>query len=362
MAMKKPDALRILAGDLEKSFGKQAVGLGGLQRSLNAISSGSLALDYELGIGGWPLGHIFGIFGQRDIGKSTVLGFSAIRNAQAMGLNCAIIAVEPNFDPEWAAKHGIDVDNLLVGYPLNGEEAFEMLHMLIRSGCVDFIEFDSVGALVSEVESKEGGVARVGGQAQLITWGLKVAAPLAYRNNVGIMMLNQIRDDMKAMYGGAYKQPGGHALEHFESIIVQLKKGADRYTIKQAGQEVQVGQQLVAHILRNKMSEGSGRRAVFDFFSAETDEYPFGIDVVSDTINTAKRVGILKTRSDKSSWYDLPDGSSHNGYKAVSDHLRKEPLLMDLIREQVLRAMVADSPGMLEVTPELVEEMASVGS
>lgn len=332
--------------------------MGGLTKELNVVPTGSLALDYELGIGGWPLGYCVGVFGARDIGKTSTLGFGSIRNAQALGLNCAIIAVEPNFDEKWAAKNGVDVDNTLLAYPASGEEAFAILHKVVRSGVVDWVVFDSIGAVISEVEIKEDGKPRQGGQAGLITWGIKAVAPMAFRNNVGVMFINQIRDDMKAQYAGMVKQPGGHGLEHHESIIVHLKRGSDRYTIKQAGQEVQIGQQIVAHIVRNKMAEGSGKRAVFDFFSMETSEYPFGIDIVTDTINTAKRTGVLRARMSKAgdketSWYDLADGTAVNGIKALSEHLRDHPKLIEELRDKVLRYMLAREDVVLLEPPQL---------
>lgn len=321
--------------------------MGGLQKKLNTIPTGSLALDYELGIGGFPLGYFTGVYGARDIGKTSCLGFASIRNAQALGLNCAIIAMEPNFDEAWAAKNGVDVENTLITYPTSGEEAFAILHKVVRSGVVDWVLFDSIGALISEVEIREDGKPRQGGQAGLISWGVKAVAPIAYRNNVGVMFINQIRDDMKSMYGGV-KQPGGHALEHHESIIIHLKRGSDRYTIKQNSQDIVVGQQIVAHIVRNKMAEGTGNRAIFDHFYMQTDDYPFGIDWVGDTINTAKRLGIVKSRAEKSSWYDLVDGSSHNGIKALSAYLRDQPEVVGAIREEVLEKMVARNSFMLE--------------
>lgn len=348
-----------LAADIERSYGKGSAAMGGLQRALKTIPTGSLALDYELGIGGWPLGHCVGVFGPRDIGKSSVVGLNAIRNAQAMGLNCAIVAVEPNFDHLWAQKNGVNTEDLLVVYPQSGEEAFSLTLKIVRSGAVDLVIFDSIGAIISEVELKDEGKPRVGGQAGLITFGIKSIAPIAYRNHVCVIFINQVRDDMKSMYAGVVKQPGGNALEHHESIIVQMRKGSDRYTVKRDGTDVQVGQQLVALILRNKCAEGSGQKASFDNFFMETTEYPFGIDVISDTINTAKRLGIIKSRSEKSSWYDLPDGSSHNGFKAVGAYLRKTPAVMEQIREQVLRKMVQRNTAMLEISPELIEEMAN---
>ena len=343
--------LDALVADIEKSFGKGSVARGGLQKALNTIPTGSLALDYELGIGGWPLGYLVGVFGPRDIGKSSMIGLNAIRNAQAMDLNCAIIAMEPNFDEEWARKNGVDPDTLLVTYPTTGEDAFAMLHKLLRSGVVDLIIFDSIGALASESEMAEDGKPRQGGQAGLITWGVKVAAPLAFRNNVCVILLNQVRDNMKSRIPGVVQQPGGHALEHHESVIVQLKRGSGKYTVKQSGTDVQIGQEIVAHIVRNKMAEGSGKKAVFDYFFAETDDYPFGIDSFSDVINTAKRTGVIKQAG---AYYDLPNDKRIQGMKGVIEYLEENPGVLDMVREGVLEAMLKrNDKTVLEAVPEV---------
>ena len=171
-----------LVGSMQRSFGAKAIKKGGLQRVLRSIPTGSLALDYELGTGGWPLGYLTGVFGPRDIGKSSLIGFGAIRSAQAMGLNCAYIAVEPagsqNWE-NWATKNGVDVDELLIAWPETGEEAFAMLHRLLKSEVIDLIVFDSIGAILGEGEMQEDGKPRQGGQAGLITWGVKMAAPIA---------------------------------------------------------------------------------------------------------------------------------------------------------------------------------------
>lgn len=344
-----------LAAALEKSYGKGAAVRGGLQRALRAIPTGSLALDYELGTGGWPLGYLVGVFGPRDIGKSSMIGLNSIRNAQAMGMNCAIIAMEPNFDAAWAEKNGVNVDELLITYPTTGEEAFAILHKLLRSEAVDLIIFDSIGALASESEMAEDGKPRQGGQAGLITWGVKVAAPLAYRNNVCVILLNQVRDNMKSRIPGVVQQPGGHALEHHESIIVQLKRGGTPFTVKQSGTDVQIGLPIVAHIVRNKMSEGSGKKAVFDYFSTETEDYPFGIDSASDVINTAIRTGVIKKAG---SYYEAPNGHRVQGQKAMAEYLGENVEVLHEIREAVLQAMLDRND---KTILEVVEEEAANG-
>lgn len=333
---KDNDALTKLAAQLVRSYGADSAALGGLQKKLNTVPTGSLALDFELGIGGWPLGYLVGVFGPRDIGKSSMIGLSAIRNAQALDLNCAWIAYEP-FSEEWAQKNGVNTDELLIVYPTTGEEAFQMLHDLLRSGVVDFIVFDSIGSILSASEIEEDGKMKQGGQAGLITWGVKAAAPLAYKNNCCVILLNQVRDNMKSRIPGVVQQPGGHALEHLEQIIVQLKHGAGRYTIKEAGTEVQVGGEVIAHILRNKMTEGKGQKANFDYFYKETENYPFGIDSFNDVINTAKRTGAIKLRG---SMYDLPDGASIKGLPAVIEYLTDKPEVFEQVRERVLQIML----------------------
>lgn len=330
-----------LIASMQRSFGLKSAQKGGLQKQLKAIPTGSLALDYELGTGGWPIGYLSGIFGPRDIGKSSLIGFNAVKNAQSMGLNCAWIAVEAVGDENWetwAVKNGVNVDDLLITWPTTGEEAFEMLHMMLRSDAVDLIIFDSIGALLSEVELREDGKPRQGGQAGLISWGVKAAAPLAFRNNVAVLLFNQVRHDMRpGIRGLVYKQPGGEALEHSESIIVQLKRGATRYTVKMEGTEVTVGNEMVAVIQRNKMSEGTGKKAVFDYFHMETDQYPFGIDVENDIINTAMRAGIIKRAG---SYYTLPNGERFQGRKPVGEYLAEHPEVMTEVREGVLTAML----------------------
>lgn len=334
---KRRTDLDALAASFEKSFGQGAARRGGLQKALKAIPTGSLALDYELGTGGWPLGYLIGVFGPRDIGKSSMVGLNAVKNAQAMGLNAAWIAFEP-FSEEWAVKNGVNIDDLLIVYPTTGEEAFAMLHKITKSGLVDLVIFDSIGSVLSEGEMDDDGKPRVGGQAGLITWGVKATAPVAYRNDVCVILLNQVRHSMSAgTRGVVYKQPGGEALEHSEAIIVQLKRGQNRYTIKQAGTDVQIGQEVVCHIQRNKCNEGSGQKAIFDYFFKETEDYPFGIDTFNDVINTAKRTGVIKLAG---SYFTLPDGTKFQGLPKVVEYLDNNPDAFAQVRELVLAAML----------------------
>lgn len=340
-AVDKRTKLDALAAQMEKNFGKGAAARGGLQKALKAIPTGSLALDFALGTGGWTLGSLVGVYGPRDIGKSSMVGLNAVRNAQAMGLNVAWVALEP-FDEAWAAKNGVDVEDLIVVYPTTGEEAFAMTLKLIdfEGGLIDLIVFDSVGAILSEKEIAEDGKPRVGGQAGLITWFVKAAAPKARKNDVCVIMLNQVRDVIGGPVAGLQQQPGGNALEHMQEIIVRLRKGKESYKVKQAGENVQIGNQVIAIIERNKRSEGTMKRATFDYFYMETEEYPFGIDTFNDVINTGMRTGVIKRAG---AYYDLPDGNRIQGQKGVAEYLAENSAALDLVREQVLAVMLANS-------------------
>ena len=349
--------LSALEASIRKSFGVESAAVGGLQKALKTIPTGSLALDYELGIGGWPRGKLIGVFGPRDIGKSSMIALSAVRNAQDMGLNCVWIALEP-FSEEWAQQNGVDTEKLLVMYPQTGEEAFAMaLKAIGWDGEVHLVIFDSIGAVLSEGEMDEDSKPRQGGQAGLITWFVKAAAPRAQRNDVCVILLNQIRDNMASRYPGAVQQPGGKALEHMESVIVQLKRGKNQYTIKKDGTDVQIGQEIVAHILRNKESQGSGKKAVFDYFFMKTDDYPLGIDQFTDVINTAKRTGVIKQAG---AYYDLPNGKRIQGMKGVMEYLDANPAELMEVREGVLQAMLnRNAKTVLKGVEDEVSEEAS---
>ena len=214
MAKRRNDDLISLKAELQKKYGVNHVLMANDTEALEVIPTGVLALDYALGVGGWPRRHAVGVFGPPDVGKSSVLGLAAIRNAQALNLNCAVVCVERKFDAAWATKLGVNCNQLIMTRPKHGKEAWDQLQLVLESGDVDFVLFDSVGALLSETEQEVDGKAKQGGQAGMITWGMKRAAPAIYDNNVCCMILNQVRADMASKYAGVVMQPGGYALEH----------------------------------------------------------------------------------------------------------------------------------------------------
>lgn len=343
-----------LAKSLESKFGHNSASLGSKTVNLDVVPTGILALDYALGTGGWPLRHPVEVFGPPDIGKSSVIGHSALRNAQAMGKLCVLIALEPGFDPAWAEKNGVDVDNLVISRPNNGEEAFSVLYTVVAGDAhADFVVFDSIGAIVSEIEQQEDAKSRVGGQSKLITDGVKRILMPCWKNNVGVIFLNQVRDQMNSRIAGQVESPGGHALKHSAAIRVQLKQKGSPIKAKIQGEEdpVIIGRDLVAIIQRNKLSEGSQRKALFTYYQMETDDHPVGIDSVEDILNTAIRCGVIQKTG---GWYrhrTFPN--KLNGVKVVAEHFADHPQCIPAIRDDVLRYMIEKQAKKKATKPEL---------
>jgi recombination protein RecA len=325
---------------LTEKYGNKAGDTGASEYDLGVTSTGILALDYALGIGGWPEGHPVMVYGPRDIGKSSSVGLAAIREAQRAGKLPGIIALEPGFDKRWAAKHGVDPEILAIARPNSGEEAFAILTEWVEDPAKpDFILFDSLGTIVGESErAKADAAAKVGGASKLITDGTRRVLMPAWKNGKQIMFLNQIRDVIGGPIQGMVKPPGGHALEHHCAIIIQLKPGKDRYTAKIEGEDVQIGQTVVAIVQRNKLSEGSKQRAQFDFYQKEVEGEPFGVDQAADVIATGIKTGVIEKGG---AWYrhpSFPDGKLQ-GKNGVAAFIKANPEVVDTIRAGVLARM-----------------------
>ncbi len=329
-------------------MGHKGAATGRFENNIDVIPTGILALDYALGIGGWPRGHLCEVFGPPDIGKSSIIGFNMMREAQAMGLVCGIVALEPGFDPSWAAKNGLDLDAIVIGWPNDGKEAFDLAYDFIMDPDIDVVLFDSIGAILRESEAQEGGKPSQGGQSALITWGVKRLLMPAWKNNKLVILINQVRDKMDARLP-MLDSPGGHALKHSCAVRVQLKPGKDRYTTKIDGEDVEIGRAVVAHILRNKMSEGSRQKAQFDHYSMDIDDQPFGIDQGADVLNVGVRTGIIRKSG---GWYyhDNFPGGKLLGKPAVGELLLHDRNVYDTIRSEVLQKMNKSAVAVEETT------------
>lgn len=324
---------------LERKFGYKAAALGSAEFQFDAVPTGSLALDYALGTGGWPLGHPVEVFGQPDVGKSSIIGFSAIRNAQAMGKLCAIIAVEPGFDKEWAVKNGVDPDMLIVVRPNDGEEAFNMLYDFVSNDIIDFIVFDSIGAILRPSEAGADTKPSQGGAAVLIAHGIKNILQPTWKNRKGVIFLNQVRDNMRSPIPGSVESPGGWAVKHAADIRVHLKAAGVGYKEKIDGEDVVVGRPLVAIIKRNKLSEGSDKRAKFDYYQMETENHEIGIDGPKDVRQVAVRTQVFNKSGGWHYYDNFPDGKL-NGEASVDAWLKENPSELEKIRGQVFTAMI----------------------
>lgn len=340
-ADKRIELAKKVAKKTEEKLGYRGASTGRTQYELNVVPTGILALDYALGTGGWPIGFSAEVFGPPDIGKSTFIGLSAIREAQKVGKLPGLIALEPGYDSAWAEKHGVDPDMLAVAWPNDGQEAFEVLYDWATSGAVDFIVFDSIGALLGPSEVGDDGKQKAFGQSGLITWGVKRVTPVLWKNDVGVIYLNQVRADTKAMYATALDSPGGWALRHLCPIRVQLKPGKDRYTHKIDGDDVVIGRSINAVVKRNKMNEGSDQKAIFDAYQKEVAGEPFGVDSAADVRATAIRTGVFTYKGNSNSimeHHTFPKGSL-NGKRAIDEFLHARPEAVKVIRDEVLAVM-----------------------
>lgn len=349
--IKRADAL---TKALESKFGHKSASLGSETVKLDVIPTGSLALDYALGTGGWPLRHPVEVFGPPDIGKSSVIGFNAVRSAQALGKLCVWIALEPGFDPEWAMKNGVDPESLIIARPNTGEDAFAILYTVVAGDTpADFVVFDSIGAIVSQVEQNEDDTkSRVGGQSKLITDGIKRCLMPVYKNNIGLILLNQIRDVIGARVSGVVESPGGHALKHSCAVRVQLKSTGKPITARVKGEEdpVVIGRELVGVIQRNKLSEGTKRKAQFTYYQMETESNRVGIDLVEDVLATGIRTGVIKKSG---SFYTHSTFGQVHGKEPIRIHFDEHPESVGKIRDEVMRHMIEQLAKKKDTKPEL---------
>jgi RecA/RadA recombinase len=329
------------AAKINQRYGQKTAFVGTNPYATKSIPSPSLLFDYMSGIGGLPDNAPVEVFGAPSIGKTAVFGYSAIRNAQAMGKLTGCICLEPTYDDDWVIKNGINPEYNVVAYPDNLDEAFEIYFDWVFAGIIDYILFDSLVGAATERDMEEGKTAQPGGLAKTITYNLQRTVMRQAKNGVGSMFINQQRDDTKARIPGMVDSPGGWALKHLAVMRVHLKPGKERYMMKIDGQDVMVGRELTAVFKKAKTHGALGKSAKFDFFAVDTNgEYPFGTDIAKDVIAAGM---IAKVIESKGAWYyhDSFPGGKLNGKKAVGEFLADKPEVLDTIRTNVLDAMVA---------------------
>ncbi|MCA1798765.1 MAG: recombinase RecA [Xanthomonadaceae bacterium] len=291
----KRKALGAALTQIEKQFGKGSVmrmGDGGVVRDVEVISTGSLALDIALGIGGLPRGRVIEIYGPESSGKTT-LTLQVIAEAQKLGGTCAFVDAEHALDPGYAQKLGVNVDDLLVSQPDTGEQALEITDMLVRSGAVDVVVVDSVAALTPKAEIEgEMGDSHMGLQARLMSQALRKLTANIKRSNTMVIFINQIRMKIGVMFGNPETTTGGNALKFYASVRLDIRRiGAIK-----VGDEV-IGNETRVKVVKNKMAPPF-KQAEFEI------RYGTGISRQSEILDLGVKLDLVEKSG---AWY------SYNG-------------------------------------------------
>jgi recombination protein RecA len=294
--------------------------------SVSSISSGSIGLDHALGIGGFPKGRIVEIYGPESSGKTT-LAIHAIAEAQKAGGIAAFIDAEHAFDSSYARKLGVDIDNLLVSQPDNGEQALEITENLIRSGAIDIIIIDSVAALTpkSEIEG-EMGDSKMGLQARLMSQALRKLAGTINKTGSCCIFINQLREKIGIMFGNPETTTGGNALKFYSSVRLDIRRISQ---IKE-GDSV-IGNRARVKVVKNKIAPPF-RQAEFDIVYGE------GISKTGEIIDLAVDHNIIKKAG---SWFSYGDTKLGQGRDAVKSLLTDNPELAEEIEAKIIEALSA---------------------
>lgn len=327
-----PEKLKVLSAvmdKIEKDFGKGAI----MKMSDKAVDkvpvipSGSIALDQALGIGGYPKGRVIEIFGPESSGKTT-LAIHAIAEAQKAGGIAAFIDAEHAFDSTYAQKLGVDIDELLISQPDNGEQALEIADNLIRSSAIDIVVIDSVAALTPKAEIEgEMGEAKMGLQARLMSQALRKLTASISKTGTVCIFINQLRDKIGVIYGNPETTTGGNALKFYASVRIDIRKAS---VIKDG--EEQLGARARVKIVKNKLAPPF-RKAEFDILYGE------GISKVGEIIDMGVDLGILKKSG---SWFSYGDRKIGQGRDAVKELLQSDSEFMNEVETKVREALAAE--------------------
>jgi recombination protein RecA len=322
----KLKALQLTMDKMEKTFGKGAVmKLGDAPiEKLDVIPTGSVTLDLALGVGGFPKGRIVEIYGPESSGKTT-LAIHAIAEVQKQGGIAAIVDAEHAFDQFYASKLGVDVANLLISQPDNGEQALEIADNLIRSGAIDLLVVDSVAALTPKAEIEgEMGDSQMGLQARLMSKALRKLTGSINKANCCCIFINQLRDKIGVMFGNPETTTGGNALKFYSSIRIDIRKANQ---IKD-GEDV-IGNRVKVKVVKNKVAPPF-KRAEFDIMYGE------GISKVGEIIDLGVELNILKKSG---SWFSYGETRLGQGRDAVKTLIADNPELMDELEAKIKDAL-----------------------
>ena len=329
----KLEKLKILQSTLdkiEKNYGKGSIMKLGDRpdETYEAISTGSISLDNALGIGGFPKGRIIEIYGPESPGKTT-LAIHAIAESQHKGGIAAFIDAEHAFDPVYAKKLGVDIDNLLVSQPDNGEQALEIADNLIRSGAIDIIVIDSVAALTPKAEiDGEMGESKVGLHARLMSQALRKMTSTISKTGCCCIFINQLREKIGIMFGNPETTTGGNALKFYASVRLDIRR---IQAIKEGDQNI--GNRVKVKVVKNKVAPPF-RTCEFDLMFGE------GISKQGEIIDLGVECGVIKKSG---SWFSYGDSKLAQGREGVKSLLRDNPELSDELESQIRQALMEKS-------------------
>ncbi|MFD0943391.1 recombinase RecA [Savagea faecisuis] len=322
MDQQRKTALDNALKQIEKQFGKGSVMMLGetTDHEISTSSSGSLALDAALGVGGYPRGRVIEIYGPESSGKTTV-ALHAIAEVQADGGQAAFIDAEHALDPVYAKKLGVDIDNLLLSQPDTGEQALEIAEALVRSGAVDIVVVDSVAALVPKAEIEgEMGDSHVGLQARLMSQALRKLSGAINKSKTIAVFINQIREKVGVMFGNPEVTPGGRALKFYSSVRLEVRRGE---AIKQ-GTDI-MGNKTRIRVVKNKVAP--------PFRTAEVDiMYGEGISKEGEIVDIGAELDIIQKSG---SWYSYEGERLGQGRENVKQFFIENPEIRDEIAEKI---------------------------
>jgi recombination protein RecA len=323
----KLKALQLTLDKIEKGYGKGAIMKMGDSAivDVQVIGSGSIGLDVALGVGGYPRGRVIEIYGPESSGKTT-LAIHAIAEAQKKGGIAAFIDAEHAFDRFYAQKLGVDIENLYISQPDNGEQALEIADHLIRSGAIDIIVIDSVAALTPRAEIEgEMGESKMGLQARLMSQALRKLAANISKTNTTCIFINQLREKIGVMFGNPETTTGGNALKFYASVRLDIRKIGQL----KDGEEIQ-GTRSRVKVVKNKLAPPF-RKAEFDIM------YGLGISKTGELVDLGVELDILKKSG---SWFSYGETRLGQGRDAVKILLRDNPELSEELEAKIKDAMV----------------------
>ncbi len=323
----KKKALQLVLDKMDKAYGKGTVmrmGDSAVDDKIEVIPSGSLGLDIALGVGGYPRGRVIEIYGPESSGKTT-LTLHAIAEAQKQGGIAAFIDAEHAFDRYYAEKLGVNVEDLIVSQPDNGEQALEIADNLIRSGAIDIIVIDSVAALTPKAEIEgEMGDSRMGLQARLMSQALRKLTGTINKTKCTAIFINQLREKIGVMFGNPETTTGGNALKFYASVRLDIRRSTQ---IKNADEVI--GNHAKVKVVKNKVAPPF-RQAEFDIMYGE------GISKVGEILDLAVEKGIVQKSG---SWYSYNESKLGQGRDAVKDVLKDNPELSEEIETKILEVI-----------------------